>query len=81
MRAARGGVSSVKKPNKKIWERIVPIKQAHRAFDIIFWQSQSPAARFAAAWSLIETAYILKRIKIDARTFRLQRTIERLKQK
>lgn len=74
-------MSAVKNSKKKIWERLVLRKWPDRSFDINFWQSQSPAARFAAAWNLIETVYMLKRIKINAHTFRLQRAVECLKQK
>ncbi len=40
--------------------RAVPLEEADREFDFQFWQSQTPAARFAAAWELVETAWLIK---------------------
>lgn len=40
--------------------RSVPLEQADRDFDLLFWQSQPPAARFAAAWELLQTAWTMK---------------------
>ena len=41
-------------------------------FDIEFWQAQGPAAIFAAAWELVETAWKVK--GLDRDELRLQRT-------
>ncbi len=65
---------------KKIWERIVPLEKADRSFDIAFWQAQSASRRFAVAFDMLKDNLLLKGEKINAHTFRLQRTVERLKQ-
>ncbi|MBM3248578.1 MAG: hypothetical protein FJZ10_04060 [Candidatus Omnitrophica bacterium] len=64
---------------KKIWERIVPLKKADRSFDIEFWQAQSASKRFNVAFGMLEDFYKMRGKKINANTFRLQRTVERLK--
>lgn len=59
--------------------RSVPLDQADRDFDLHYWQSESPAARFAAAWELVQTAWTMK--GRPAHELRLQRTahyLERL---
>ncbi len=65
---------------KKIWERIGPISKADRKFDIEFWQAQSSSMRFKVAFDMLRDYYRLKGKKINAHTFRLQRTIENIKQ-
>jgi hypothetical protein len=65
---------------KKIWERIVPLEKADRKFDIEFWQAQSSSMRFKVAFDMLRDYYRLKGKKINAHTFRLQRTIENIKQ-
>ncbi len=65
---------------KKIWERIVPIEKADRDFDISFWQAQKPEIRFRAAFDMLRDYYRIKGKKIDDNTFRLQRSVEHLKQ-
>jgi UDP-3-O-acyl-N-acetylglucosamine deacetylase len=65
---------------KKIWERIVPLSKADRSFDIKFWQAQSAQMRFRATFDMLKDLYRLRSRKANARTFRLQRTIENLKQ-
>lgn len=65
---------------KKIWERIGPISKADRSFDIKFWQAQSAGMRFRAAFDMVQDFYRLKGKRINAYTFRLQRTIENIKQ-
>jgi hypothetical protein len=65
---------------KKIWERIVLLSKADRSFDIEFWQAQSASARFRVAFDMLKDYYRLKGKKINAHTFRLQRTAEHLKQ-
>ena len=64
---------------KKILERIVPLEKADRSFDFEFWQAQSANKRFIAAFDMLKYDYLLKGKKINARTFRLQRTVERLR--
>lgn len=65
---------------KKIWERIAPISKVDRSFDIEFWQAQSPTLRFRVSFDMLEDFYRMKGKKIDASTFRLQRSVENLKQ-
>ena len=65
---------------KKIWERIGPISKAGRRFDIEFWQAQSAGSRFRATFDCLKDFYRLRGKKTNAHTFRLQRTIENLKQ-
>lgn len=65
---------------KKIWERIVPISKADRSFDIAFWQAQGAKMRFRAAFDMLKDAHRMKGKKVNASTFRLQRSIETLKQ-
>ena len=65
---------------KKIWERIVPLSKADRSFDIEFWQAQSSSARFRAAFDMLKDFYRIRGKKINAHTFRLQRSVENLKQ-
>jgi hypothetical protein len=50
------------------------IEEMDRSFDVAFWQTQPPAARFAAAWELIIHAQKVK--GQDVRQLRLQRSIE-----
>lgn len=70
----------LKMRKKKIWEKIVPISKADRSFDIEFWQTQSPSARFKTAFDMLRDLYRIKGKKINAHTFRLQRSVENLKQ-
>lgn len=65
---------------KKIWERVVPIFKADRSWDIEFWQSQSPSSRFNAAFGMLEDFYKMRGKRINANTFRLQRSVENIKQ-
>ncbi len=50
------------------------ISELDRSFDLKFWQSQTPAARFTAVWELIVHANKVK--GKDVRQLRLQRSIE-----
>ncbi len=50
------------------------IEDLDRSFDLEFWQSQTPQARFVAAWELIEHAWRVKGNHV--RKLRLQRSIE-----
>ncbi len=70
----------MKRKKKKIWARIVPLSKVKRDWDILFWQSQKPQVRFLATWSLVIDSYRLKGKKINADTFRLQRSVENIKQ-
>jgi hypothetical protein len=54
-------------------ERKGKIKDLDRSFDLEFWQSQPPAARFNAAWELIVHAMKVK--GQDVRKLRLQRSV------
>lgn len=65
---------------KKIWERIVSISKADRSFDINFWQAHSASVRFRAAFNMLKDFYRIRGKKINAYTFRLQRSVESLKQ-
>ena len=65
---------------RKIWERLIPLSKATHNWDIDFWQSQKPEVRFRTAWSLVVDSYKLKGKKINANTFRLQRSVENIKQ-
>ena len=55
-------------------ERKGKISELDRSFDLMFWQSQSPDARFAAVWELIVHANKVK--GKDVRQLRLQRSVE-----
>ena len=55
-------------------ERRGKIENLDRSFDLRFWQSQTPQARFAAAWELIVHASKVK--GMDVRQLRLQRSVE-----
>jgi hypothetical protein len=57
-----------------IMERKGRIEDLDRSFDIEFWQAQSDAAKFDAAWELVTTAWALKGRSPDE--LRLQRTVE-----
>jgi len=65
---------------RKIWERLVPLSKADRSWDVRFWQAQGAGMRFRAAFDMLKESYLLRGGKINARTFRLQRTVENLKQ-
>ena len=55
-------------------ERRGKLAELDRSFDISFWQSQTPQARFLAAWELVLHAAKVKGIHV--RQLRLQRTVE-----
>ncbi len=65
---------------KKIWEKITPVSKADRSFDIEFWQAQNASMRFRVTFDMLRDFYRLKGKKVNAHTFRLQRSIENLKQ-
>ena len=56
-----------------IIERRGKLKDLDRSFDLQFWQSQSPQARFSVAWELILHASELK--GVDVPKLRLQRSV------
>ncbi|MBI5555603.1 MAG: hypothetical protein HY920_07125 [Elusimicrobia bacterium] len=66
--------------NKIIWERMIPLKKADESFDLIFWQEQSSDMRFRVTFDMLKDFYRLKKGKINAPSFRLQRSIENIKQ-
>ena len=55
-------------------ERKGKISELDRSFDLKFWQSQPPDARFEAVWELIVHANKVK--GKDVRQLRLQRSVE-----
>ena len=63
-----------------VWERLISLSKVDCAWDIQFWQAQSPAARFSAAWSMLQDFYKIKGRKSDAGRIRLQRSVENFKQ-
>lgn len=65
-------VQTVETPRGTLMWRVVPLAEADRDFDLHFWQSQPPSARFAAAWELVENAWAIK--GRPAHELRLQRT-------
>ena len=55
-------------------ERRGKLEEMDRSFDLAFWQSQSPQARFLAAWELVVHAAKVK--GVDVRQLRLHRSVE-----
>ena len=55
-------------------ERRGKIADLDRTFDLVFWQMQSPQARFDAAWEMILHAWRVK--GNDVRQLRLHRSVE-----
>ncbi|NQX01097.1 hypothetical protein HQ447_10580 [bacterium] len=76
MESATDTIQITRGPRGPVMWRSVPLEQADRDFDLVFWQSQPPAARFAAAWELVETAWTMK--GRPAHELRLQRTAHHL---
>jgi hypothetical protein len=64
---------------RKIWERMVPLRQADRSWDVCFWQAQGARVRFRVAFDMLRDFYNVRGMKINGHTFRLQRTVENLK--
>jgi hypothetical protein len=62
-----------------VMERLGPLEDGDRSFDIEFWQRQDPNARFAAAWEMVVTAH--KHKGRDAAELRLQRFVECLERR
>jgi hypothetical protein len=65
---------------KKIWERVSSLATIDRDWDIKFWQAQNPDVRFNAAWQMLEDFYKIRGKRLHAKTLRLQRSVENLKQ-
>jgi hypothetical protein len=63
---------------KRIWERMTQISKADRSFDIKFWQAQGAKVRFRVAFDMLKDFYRIRGKKINAHTFRLQKSKERL---
>ena len=59
---------------KEIVESYGRLEDLDRSFDIEFWQSQPPKARFDATWDLI--VHYAKVKGIDVRQLRLDRSVE-----
>jgi hypothetical protein len=60
------------KPN--YLERSGKLPELNRSFDLAFWQSQPPAARFDSAWELVMH---YARVKgLDVRQLQLHRSVE-----
>ena len=55
-------------------ERTGRIEDMDRSFDRKFWQSQTDAARFVAAWELIVQSFVIK--GKDVSQLELQRSVE-----
>ena len=62
-----------------VMERMVPIEECDRSFDIEFWLRQDSAARFAAAWEMVVFAQQIKGQPVLK--LRLQRTVENLQRR
>lgn len=58
----------------RITERRGKIEELDRSFDLEFWQSQPPSARFQATWELILHAARVQ--GQDVRQLRLHRSVE-----
>ena len=55
-------------------ERKGKLEELDRSFDLKFWLSQTPQARFQASWELVLHAWSVK--GNDVRQLRLHRSIE-----
>lgn len=60
--------------SNQIMERYGKLEDMDRSFDLSFWQAQPEAARFAAAWDMVVTAWKIQGKNPDE--LRLQRTVE-----
>lgn len=58
----------------------MPVSKVSRSFDIEFWQAQSAGIRFRVTFDMLKDFYRLRGKRINAHTFRLQRSVESLKQ-
>lgn len=64
-------------PRGSIAFRKTTCETADRSFDLAFWQAQTPAVRFQAAWEMACLAWELKGKSADE--LRLQRTVSHIK--
>ncbi len=55
-------------------ERRGKLSELDRSFDLRYWQSQPPKARFNAAWEMV--VHYAKVQGLDVRQLRLQRSVE-----
>ena len=55
-------------------ERRGKLSELDRSFDLAFWQSQPPAARFVSVWELV--THYAKAKGLDSRQLRLDRSTE-----
>jgi hypothetical protein len=55
-------------------ERKGKLSELDRSFDLRFWQSQPPAARFDAAWEMV--IHYAKVRDLDVHQLRLHRSVE-----
>lgn len=60
--------------SEEVKERYGRIRELDRSFDIEFWQAQSPAARFGAAWELV--LHYAKVKGLHERQLRVDRSVE-----
>lgn len=65
--------------NDKAMSRLGKVTEMDRSFDIEYWQSQPPAARFAAIWEITLFHHTLR--KGDPDELRLDRSAEQLKRR
>lgn len=65
---------------KIIWERMIPLEKADDTFDLLFWQNQDANMRFRVSFDMLKDFYRFKKRKTNANSFRLQRSIENIKQ-
>jgi len=63
--------------NRVVMARLTSLEDHDRAFDVEFWQAHDTAARWQAAWELVQ-AY-LERTGKSGDALRLQRTVSRLR--
>lgn len=61
-----------------IMERLTPVSGVPDDFDLTFWQRAGSAARFSAAWKMLEDFYKIRRI--NGYKLRLQRFVQSIKQ-
>jgi hypothetical protein len=57
-----------------VMERLVPLPEADRSFDVAYWQRQGDEAIFRAAWELVEFYHCDRGGSPDE--LRLQRSVE-----
>jgi len=75
----KGKIKIIRKGGKEIWQRIVPLYQAGRDFDLLFWQKAGSQARFSAAWRMLGE-YEMLRGRKNGNKFRLRRSFQNIQQ-